>query len=41
MINRLIKENKMDKAYYDGMYGTYTVEEARVWGMTDVKPLNF
>ena len=41
MINRLIKENKMVKAKHNGEYGTYTVEEATVWQMTDVEPLNF
>jgi len=41
MINRLMKENKMVKAKHNGEYGTYTVEEATVWGMTDVEPLNF
>ena len=41
MINRLMKENKMVKAKHNGEYGTYTVEEATVWQMTDVEPLNF
>ena len=40
LINRLIKENKMVRAYYNGFYGIYTLDEARVWQMTDVKPLN-
>ena len=40
LINRLIKENKMVRAYYNGSYGIYTLDEARVWQMTDVKPLN-
>lgn len=40
MINRLIKETKMVSAKFDGSYGTYTRDEANVWEMTDVKPLN-
>ena len=40
LINRLIKENKMVRAYYNGSYGIYTLDEARVWQMTDVEPLN-
>ena len=41
MLNRLIKETKMVSAKYDGNYGTFTLDEARVWQMTDIKPLNF
>ena len=41
IINRLMKEGKMVSAKYDGSYGIYTLDEARVWQMTDVKPLNF
>ena len=41
LINRLIKETKMVSAKHDGSYGTYTLDEARVWQMTEVKPLNF
>ena len=41
LINRLMRENKMVRAKHTGEYGIFTVEEARVWGMTDVKPLNF
>ena len=41
LINRLMKENKMVSAKYDGSYGIFTTEEAFVWQMTDVKPLNF
>ena len=41
LVNRLMKENKMVSAKFDGSYGNYTLEEARVWQMTDVKPLNF
>lgn len=40
MINRLIKETKMVSAKHTGEYGTYTLDEARVWQMTDIKPLN-
>ena len=40
-VNRLIKENKMVSAKYNGSFGAYTIEEARTWEMTDVKPLNF
>lgn len=40
MINRLIKETKIVSAKFDGAYGTYTRDEANVWEMTDVKPLN-
>ena len=40
LINRLMKENKMVSAKYNGTYGTYTVDEARVWHMEDVNPLN-
>ena len=41
MINRLIKETKMVSAKYDGSFGTYTADEAKVWQMTDIYPLNF
>ena len=40
LINRLIKETKMVTAFYNGAYGTYTLDEARVWDMTDIKQLN-
>lgn len=40
LLNRLIKESKLVRAYYNGSYGIYTLDEARVWQMTDVKPLN-
>ena len=39
-INELIKSNKMVIAKYNGAFGTYTRDEARVYGMTDIKPLN-
>ena len=41
MINRLMKENKMVSAKYNGEYGIYTADEARVWEMTRIEPLNF
>ena len=40
LLNRLIKESKLVRAYYNGSYGIYTLDEARVWQMTHVKPLN-
>ena len=41
MINRLMKEGKMVSAKYDGAYGVYTLVEANIWQMTDIKPLNY
>ena len=40
MINRLMRENKMVSAKYNGEYGIYTADEARVWEMTDIITLN-
>ena len=40
LINRLIKEGKMVSAKLDGSYGVYTLVEAQIWDMTDIKPLN-
>ena len=40
LINRLMKETPMVRAKYDGSYGIYTRDEARVWSMTDIKALN-
>ena len=40
LINRLMKETPMVRAKYDGSYGIYTRDEARVWSMTDIVPLN-
>ena len=40
LINRLIKETPMVRAKYNGLYGIYTRDEARVWSMTDIVPLN-
>lgn len=39
-INDLIKSTKMVIAKYQGSYGTYTAGEAKLFEMTDVKPLN-
>ena len=40
-INTLIKSStKMVIAKYNGSFGTYTLDEARVYEMTDVKLLN-
>ena len=36
----IIKKEKMVIAKYKGSYGTYTAFEARLFEMTDVKPLN-
>ena len=40
-INTLMKQNKMVIAKFNGSFGSYTKDEARIWQMTDVKPLNF
>ena len=40
MINRLMKETKMVRAWYNGSSGLYTADEARVWGMERVEALN-
>ena len=39
-VNELIKSNKVVIAKYNGAFGTYTRDEARVYEMTDIKPLN-
>ena len=41
LINRLMKENKMVRAKYQGDFGIYTLDEAKVWNMTDITPFNF
>ena len=41
MLNRLMKENQMVSAFYNGSYGIYTRDEARLWHMTRIEPLNF
>ena len=40
-IQDLIKSEKMVIGFYDGRYGTYTLYEAKLFEMKDVKPLNF
>ena len=39
-INSLMKANKMVIAKFNGSYGSYTRDEALVYQMTDIKPLN-
>ena len=41
LINRLMKETPMVRAKYNGDYGIYTRDEANVWEMTEIIPLNF
>ena len=41
-LNTLMKSTtKMVIALFNGSYGTYTLDEARVWEMTIKQPLNF
>lgn len=40
-INEMMKTEKMVIAKYNGSYGTYTAGVARLFEMTDIKPLNF
>ena len=40
-VDSLIKMKKTVIAKYNGSYGTYTKDEARLYEMTDIKPLNF
>ena len=40
MLNRLVKETKMVMAFYNGSYGIYTYDEANVWEMTNLRPIN-
>jgi len=40
MINRLMKETKMVRAFYKGEYGIYTRDEAQLFEMSEIKPLN-
>ena len=40
MINRLMKETKMVRAFYNGEYGIYTRDEAQLYEMSEIKPLN-
>jgi hypothetical protein len=39
-INSLIKTNRAVVAKYNGSYGTYTYDEAKLYEMTDIKLLN-
>ena len=39
-INSLAKQGKLVIAKYNGSYGTYTRDEAKIYEMTDIKPLN-
>ena len=39
-VNTLLKQGKLVIAKHNGSYGTYTLDEARVWQMTEVKSLN-
>ena len=39
-INSLIKENRVCRAKYNGSYGTYTWDEARLYEMTDIQKYN-
>ena len=42
LVNTLMKSTtKMVIALFNGSYGTYTLDEARVWGMAIKQPLNF
>ena len=41
IINRPMNENKLVRAKYQGDFGIYTLDEAKVWEMSEVKPLNF
>ena len=40
MINRLMKETKMVRAFYNGEYGIYTRDEAQLFEMSEIKPIN-
>ena len=39
-INDMMKNEKMVIAKYQGVYGTYTAFEAKLFEMTDISPLN-
>jgi len=41
LINRLMKETPMVRAKHNGEYGIYTRDEATVWEMTEIIPLNY
>ena len=38
LIDKLLKEGKIVSAKFNGSYGLYTRDEARVWQMEDVQP---
>ena len=38
MVDTLIKEGKIVSARFNGSFGLYTRDEARVWQMTDITP---
>ena len=38
LVDRLLKEGKIVSAKFNGSYGLYTRDEARVWQMEDVQP---
>lgn len=40
-VNNRMKDTKMVIAFFNGSHGTYTLDEARLYEMTNVKPLNF
>ena len=41
-INRLMKDGtRLVRARHNGDLGTFTLDEARVWEMSEVKPLNY
>ena len=41
-VNTLMKsQTRMVSARFNGSYGVYTLDEAKVWEMTDIKPLNW
>ena len=37
-LDELLKEGKIVSAKFNGSYGLYTRDEARVWQMTDISP---
>ena len=39
-VNDLVKTNRVVIAKYQGAFGTYTWDEARLYGMTDIRKLN-
>ena len=40
LIDKLLKEGKIVSAKFNGSYGLYTRDEARVWQMENVQPRN-